>query len=364
MTMHLTIYASELGRGRGGNETFIAGLVEGLAALPSPPDTSLLTCEWGGSRSLPRSFRTADLGPYRKLPFFLYQQTAALSRLEPDWYLSNYYLPPVLPCQGAVVIHDLSFRAHPEWFPRTVAWYMRWLVGWAVQRAERVVTVSEFSREELLRFHPEVAGKVAVVANGIGLEFTPAEDLEQQRADRQAISTYGVAAPYVLAVGNIHPRKNLSKLLDAYLALRRRRASVPSLVWVGAPRWGSDVLLARARGAGVQLTGFVAQAHLPAFYRQAKMLVYPSLYEGFGLPPVEAMACGTPVITSNTTSLPGVVGDAALKIDPTDVLALAKAMERLLDDAALRRRLSEAGLRRAERYTWTRTARALLAALH
>jgi glycosyltransferase involved in cell wall biosynthesis len=363
MTLHLAINASELGRGRGGNETFVAGLIEGLAALPSQPETSLLTCEWDGTRSLPRSFRTVDLGPYRRLLFFLYQQTAILNRLEPDWYLSNYYLPLILPCRGAVVVHDLSFRVHPEWFPQSVAWYMRWLVGRAVEQAERVITVSKFSQHELLRFYPEAAGKVAVVPNGIGREFALAEDLDQQRADRHAISVYGVAAPYILAVGNIHPRKNLSKLLDAYLALRRRIAAVPSLVWVGAPRWGSDVLLARARGAGVQLTGFVAQAHLPAFYRQAKMLVYPSLYEGFGLPPVEAMACGTPVITSNTTSLPEVVGDAALKVDPSDRLVLAKAMERLLADAALRRRLSQAGLQRAERYTWPRSAKALLAAL-
>jgi len=361
--MHLAINASELGRGRGGNESYIMGLIEGLVALSSPPEVSVLTCEWGVDLHLPPIFRQVNLGPYRRLPFLLWQQTRALRRVKADWYLSNFFLPLSLPCKGAVVVHDLSFRAHPEYFPASVAWYMRLLTGWAVRQAECVLTVSEFSRRELLRFYPAAKGKVSVVPNGVAREFAPLASGSEIGMDIRTLSSYGVTSPYILALGNIHPRKNLSRLLGAYLRLKEHRASTPNMVWVGASRWGSGELLDRARSAGVVLTGFVAQEDLPAFYRCAVALVYPSLYEGFGLPPIEAMACGTPVIVSDRTSLPEVVGEAALLVDPTDVGKLTEAMSRLLDENGLRERLREAGLERSKRYTWPRAARRLLAAL-
>jgi glycosyltransferase involved in cell wall biosynthesis len=360
--MHLVINASEIGRRRGGNESYITGLVEGLAALAPTPrvEVSLLTCQWDVPLRLPHAFRQVNLGLYRRLPFFLWQQTMALRRLNADWYLANFFLPPSMPCKGAVVVHDMSFRAHPEYFPRTVAWYMRWLTGWAVRRAHRVLTVSEFSRQEILRFYPVDEDKVVSVPNGIGSEFQPLADEAAAMADRAMLSRYGVTPPYILAQGNIHPRKNLARLLDAYLRLRRRGKNVPVMVWGGLQRWGSSELLERAHAAGVILTGFVAQEDLPALYRQAVMLVYPSLYEGFGLPPLEAMACGTPVVTSNTTSLSEVTGEAALLVDPTDVEAIAVAMAQLLDNASLRQRLQQAGIERAKEFTWRRTARCLI----
>ena len=138
---------------------------------------------------------------------------------------------------------------------------------------------------------------------------------------------------------------------------------MPAMVWGGLQRWESGELVGRALSAGVVLPGFIAQEDLPTFYRQAEMLVYPSLYEGFGLPPVEAMACGTPVITSNTTGLPEAVGEAAMMIDPTSTEEIAVAMARLLDDASLRQRLQRAGIEKAKEFTWRRTAQRLLASL-
>ena len=151
--MHLVINATEVGRQRGGNESYIAGLIEGLAALAPSIQISLLTCDWGKPVDLPPIFQQVKLGPYRRLPFFLWQQTIALLRLKADWYLANYLLPPVLPCQGAVVVHDLSFKAYPEYYPRVVAWYMSWLTGLSIRQARRIITVSEFSRQELFRFY-------------------------------------------------------------------------------------------------------------------------------------------------------------------------------------------------------------------
>jgi glycosyltransferase involved in cell wall biosynthesis len=361
--MHLVINATEVGRQRGGNESFITGLVEGLAGLDLSSQVSLLTCKWTTPTRLPDKFEQVNLGVYRRLPFFLWQQTIALRRLEADWYLANFFLPPSMPCKGIVVIHDLSFRAHPEYFPRTMAWYMRCLTGRAVRQAQRVLTAYEFSRKELRRFYPIDEKKVIVIPNGVGSEFCPVADGTEKAAEQAVLSRYGITGPYILALGNIHPRKNLNRLLDAYLRLRHRRNSVPAMVWAGLERWGSGELIERARSAGVILTGFVAQEDLPALYRHAVMLVYPSLYEGFGLPVLEAMACGTPVVTSNTTNLPEVAGESALTVDPTHVAEIAEEMARLLDDAFLRKRLRQAGLERAKKFTWTHTAQHLLASL-
>jgi len=356
---HLVINATEVGRRRGGNESYIAGLVEGLTALGPPLRVSLLTCAWDGAPDLDSAFRQVNLGPYRRLAFFLWQQTIALRRLGADWYLSTFFLPPILPCRGAVLVHDLSFRAHPAYFPPAIALYMRLLTGLAIRQAERVIALSGFTAGEVARFYPAAVAKTVVVHPGVERIYRPRPGADDERIAR----AYGLVPGYVLAIGNIHPRKNLGRLLDGYLRLRQRKPDAPPMAWVGLERWRSERLVARAGDAGVVMTGFVAREDLPALYRQAAMLVYPSLYEGFGLPPLEAMACGTPVLASNTTSLPEAVGDAGLTVDPTDVEGMAEAMARLLEDASLRRRLRQAGLERASAFTWQRTAQRLLSAL-
>lgn len=354
--MHLVIDATEVGRRRGGNESYIRGLVEGLSSLAPLPHVSLLTCQWDVPLLLPDAFPQVNLGLYHRISFFLWQQTATLHHLKADWYLKNFFFPPIVPCKGVVVVHDMSFKAHPEYFPPLVAWYMDWLTRWSVRRAKCVVTVSEFSRDELLKFYPIDQSKVVAILNGIGREFHPVNDDAGRQVDQAVLARYGISTPYILALGNIHPRKNLARLLEAYLLLQQRSQPTPPMVWVGLERWDSASLTAKAYDAGVVLTGFVAQRDIPAFYRQATMLVYPSLYEGFGLPPLEAMACGTPVITSNTTSLPEVVGEAALTVDPTVADAIAEAMARLLDNALLQQRLRRAGIERSKNFTWHHTA--------
>jgi glycosyltransferase involved in cell wall biosynthesis len=364
--VHLAINASDLGRQRGGNESYLVGLLAGLSTIggESGVQASLLVTA-DGSRLVAadrrfQAFDVVDVGPFRRLPFLLWQQTAILRRLQPDWYVSTFFLPPVVPCQAAVLIHDLSFRAHPGYFPPSVAFYMRLLTGWAIRRADRVIALSKFTRREVTRFYPDAAHKTVVVYPGVGREFTPDDNTS---ADNQALAALGVPRPYLLAVGNIHPRKNLARLLDAWQRLRDAGQDVPAMVWAGLGRWESGQLVDRAQGAGVHLPGFVASEHLPALVRCAEALAYPSLYEGFGLPPLEAMACGTPVLASNTTSLPEAVGDAAVTVDPASVEALAGGLSRVLFDEALRRELRERGLGRAAQFRWEKTARQLLEAV-
>ncbi|MEW5956142.1 MAG: glycosyltransferase family 1 protein, partial [Chloroflexota bacterium] len=198
---------------------------------------------------------------------------------------------------------------------------------------------------------------------GVGAEFRPAAGAAQLAGEQAVLSRYGIDQPYIFALGNIHPRKNLGRLLEAYLSLKSKRPSVPAMVWGGLERWDSSELVTQARASGVIFPGFIAPADLPTFYRQAEMLVYPSLYEGFGLPPLEAMACGAPVIAGNTSSLPEVVGEAALTVDPTSVEQLAAALAQVLDAPSLRERLKQAGVERAKDFTWQRTAQRLLDAL-
>jgi glycosyltransferase involved in cell wall biosynthesis len=362
--MHLVINASDLGRSRGGNESYLLGLISGLSTVAGQAGRSAIRISLivtqkgvGLARSIaePCGLDVIDAGPYRRLPFLLWQPTAILRRLRPDWYISTFFLPPLTPCRAAVLIHDLSFRAHPDYYPLTIAAYMRLLTGLAIRRADVVVALSEFTRREIVRFYPATRAKTTVVYPGIGAEFRPGAE-ENDRI----LSAMGVRQPYLLAVGNIHPRKNLGRLLDAWLRLRDEGRPGPARVWAGLDRWGSGDLIRRAREAGVHLTGFVPAAYLPALYRQAEALAYPSLYEGFGLPPLEAMACGTPVLTANTTSLPEAVSDAAVTVDPTDVDVLADGLARLLFDQALRRDLRARGLVRAAEFRWERTATCMI----
>ena len=363
--MHLVLNATDIGRQRGGNESYLLGLIDGLRSLPADGDRfSLIACREGlddlAAVAPPDRFRLIDTGPYRRWPSYLWQQPQTLRRVRADWYLSTFLLPPMVSCRAAVLIHDLSFRAHPDYFPRSIALYMRVLVGLAMRRAEVVVALSEFTRHEIERFYPWALRKTAVVYPGIDRAFGATDN----GGDAAARQGYGVQQPYMLAVGNIHPRKNLAQLLAAYETLRAKRNDIPVLVWAGVERWGSDELLTRAKAAGVQLIGRVQAAHLPALYRGAQVLIYPSLYEGFGLPPVEALACGTPVITSNTTSLPEAVGEAAITFDPLSVDQLADAIERAVSDAALRARLRQGGLVQAARFNWTTTAVQLMQTLY
>ena len=359
--MHLVINTTEIGRQRGGNESYLQGLLEGLDELEKIPSITLLLTPIGMeqlSGTLSGRFSLVSVGNYQRLAFYLWQQTLWLRRQHSDWYLSTFFLPPITPGRAAVLVHDLSFHAHPEYFPATIAWYMRFLTRLALHRADRIIALSEFTRQEIGRFHPIALEKTSVVHPGVAHSFTT----EHVAGENEILQRYGLSTGFILVMGNIHPRKNLSRLLDAYLLLRMNHP-MPIMVWVGQKRWESGELVERARSAGVVLTGFVPQTDLPVLYRNACMLVYPSLYEGFGLPPLEAMACGTPVVTSNTSSLPEAVCDAALLVDPTSIKALADAIRTVLNDRSVQETLRREGLRRALGFSWKRTAEELLASL-
>jgi len=290
----------------------------------SPPTPAGLRVQFWEQVTLPRALHSYDVD--------LLHSTAGFSPVVTD-------VPTVL------TIHDISPITHPEWFSWGYAALYRALTPLALRSVDHVVTISEFSRSEITETYPRTNGKVSTVHNGFTPipedDVAPVDGLDEER--------------YLLFVGSLNPRKNLTRLLDAYERYRQRVDDPLPLVLAGARR---DVFAAVDRPpiADVRALGFVPDAQRNWLYHHATALVFPSLYEGFGLPIVEAMDCGTPVLTSNVGAMAEVAGDAAVLVDPTDTDDIAAGIERVATDDALRRALVESGRDRVDAFTWASTA--------
>jgi glycosyltransferase involved in cell wall biosynthesis len=274
--------------------------------------------------------------------------------------VTGFELPPRGPWALVTTVHDLVPFRLPALVPARHRWAVRCLLGGALRRAQRIIAVSEATRAEVLARFRLPPDRVVVVPEAAPAEFTPppAPALAAVRA------RYGLARPYVLFVGFLEPKKNLGTLLEAIARLRRMGAwDSTELVVVGAPGWGPDPARqvdALGLAGAVRFVGPAPDADLPALYGGALAFAFPSLWEGFGLPVLEAMATGAPVVASNRGALPEVTAGAALLVEPT-AAPLAEALGQLLADAPLRERLRAAGLARAAEFSWARTARETLA---
>jgi glycosyltransferase involved in cell wall biosynthesis len=253
-------------------------------------------------------------------------------------------LAPLASRRNVVVMHDAAALQHPEWYSPLYTRYQRLLLPALARRARLVITVSEFSRREVATAMGVAADQLAVVPNGVDGRFAPDADPSPARA------AHGLRRPYVLAVGTLIARKNLRALA---LAARRLAGEGIELVTAGSSRG----YMTRDPAAPGRALGYVREAHLPGLYAGALAMAMPSLYEGFGLPCLEAMACGTPVVAADQGALPETCGDAALLVDPDDQEAVADAVMRAAGDSAVRERLATAGPERAARFTWDRSAR-------
>jgi glycosyltransferase involved in cell wall biosynthesis len=277
--------------------------------------------------------------------------TAVLARRRPSvFYSPGFNAPPTCPVPFVFTVFDLIHLEIPEESSRAKRLYYRLHVKPALRRARAVLTGSEYSRAMIADWGGVDADRVVVIRGAAGPEFTPDGDRHEP------------GFPYLLYVGNHKPHKNLGRLVRALAQLRD--ASSLRLLLVGSVE---PELLALAKGAGVAdrlvFLGDVPDERLPALYRGAAAFVFPSRHEGFGLPPLEAMACGTPVVSSLATSLAEVVGDAAVAVDPLDVDSIAAGIERIVGDEQLRRELRARGLARAARFSWDDTAQTTLHAL-
>jgi glycosyltransferase involved in cell wall biosynthesis len=294
-----------------------------------------------------------------------------LHRLGADLLHSPHYVLPLLCRRRAVVtIHDCIHLLFPEYLPNRMAFrYARFMMGSAIRRSALVFTVSEASRRDILRFYPDAdPDRIHVVPNAIDVALL--EDPGEEEMDRVR-ERYQIRGRFVLYAGNVKPHKNLQRLISAFGLLKQRPGHEDlKLLIIGEGEGGErdgihkhGQLRRCVEAAGVRqdvrFFGFVPEHTLAALYRLASVFAFPSLYEGFGLPPLEAMACGTPVVTSRLSSLPEVVGDAALLVDPYRVEEIAHALERVLQDETLRADLVARGLVRARQFSWERSVRAI-----
>jgi glycosyltransferase involved in cell wall biosynthesis len=277
------------------------------------------------------------------------------------FHTPHYVLPVLVPCRAIVTIHDCIHLMFPQYLPNRLAlYYARFFMWWGTWRARRVLTVSEASKRDILRFCRIPAGKVTVIHNAIDDRFRQAPPADEVDRIRERFQLH---EPFVLYVGNVKPHKNLERLIEAIHHLHENGYDHLKLLVIG-----SDISkYATLRRAihqynlhrYVRFLGFVPDRTLEILYRLTSVFVFPSLYEGFGLPPLEAMACGAPVVTSNTSSLPEVVGDAAVLVDPTDSRAIAEGLAHVLADPNLRADLQRRGVERARSFSWSAGARAV-----
>ena len=269
---------------------------------------------------------------------------------------------PLAIARQVCTIHDLIPIDRPEWFsPHFSSWY-RWLLPRLAKRVQHLIAISEYTKQRVVERLGVPPEKVTVIPNGVDHRFSPrsAGEIETMR---QALGIPGPA--YLLCVGSLEPRKNLLRLLEAWRKVQTVIDSEIELVVAGA--LGSSRVFGgvnlESPPPRTRFTGYVSDEHLPALYSGALALIYPSLYEGFGLPPLEAMACGTPVVTSNGTSLPEVVADSAVLVDPEDPASIAGGILEILSSPSLRDGLRRSGLERAKSFTWEHAAARTLSLL-
>ena len=304
-------------------------------------------------RMVPETAPTYSVAEQFKIPLSLAREGVRLVH-EP-----HYVLPPLIRCRSVVTIHDCIHLMFPQYLPSRLAYVYAKASMWSASRkANRILTVSEASKRDILRFFNVAPEKVAVIHNAIDERFMSPADPERMGLVRQR---YQLDHPFVLYVGNIKPHKNIERLIAAFGRARIHGPDHLKLVIIGDEISKYPALRQSVHkhklDKHVRFLGFQSMETLAALYRLARAFVFPSLYEGFGLPPLEAMACGTPVVTSNVSSLPEVAGGAALLVDPHDVDSIADGIVQAVTDEALRADLIARGMDRARSFSWAQSVR-------
>jgi glycosyltransferase involved in cell wall biosynthesis len=366
--LHIAIDAHSVGAQLAGNESYAVNLIEALAEIDQ---TNLYTLYVTKPAAIDRfadrwpNFKVRQTLPHTPLVRIPLTLSAELRRHPVDVLHVQFTAPPFAPCPVVTTIHDLSFEHLPETFKRRSRAQLRLTVRRTARTAALILTLSEFSRRDIIETYAVDPERVIVTPAAAPAHFKPVVDEAKLEKVRER---HGIGANYLLSLGSIQPRKNLTRLIEAFRWLRKSRPDdkPPQLVIAGKRGWLDDEIFRTAQQDGlnesVKFVGYVPDEDLPALYSGALCFVYPSYFEGFGLPVLEAMQCGAPVIAGNQTSLPEVAGDAALLFDPFDTRALGEAIARVIDHSDYRAELRAKGLKRAAEFSWIATARLTLKA--
>ena len=342
--------------------TYIRNLIRHLSRLDHeteyvllarPNDAAALDALGPNFRTVAETSGNYSLTEQLKIPIALHREKITL------FHAPHYVLPPLITCRSVVTIHDCIHLMFPQYLPNRMALsYARASIKTAARRADRIITVSESSKHDILRFVDVEPSKIHVIHNSFDERFTvePAEEQVARVRER-----YQLHDPFVLYVGNVKPHKNLERLIDAFHLVRQRGLDHLKLVLIG-DEISKYTALRRAVHRHqlhkyVRFLGYLPEDTLTVMYRLASVFVFPSLYEGFGLPPLEAMASGTPVVTSNVSSLPEVAGNAAILVDPYEPASIADGIYRVLTDTATHDDLRRRGLARSREFSWESSVR-------
>lgn len=305
------------------------------------------------------------------IPLSIYRKISSYLSLPYHWFMGsdseitqffNFVMPPGVKGKRAVYIYDMVYKACPETMEEENRRYLEQNVENSCRLADIIITISDFSKSEILKYLNIEEKKIHVVPCGVDFEKFHCESVPNRViAVRE---TYGIPSNYFLYLGTLEPRKNIPAIVEAYKILTNRlKEETPSLVIAGKKGWDYEAIFSLVKQYQLEekviFTGYITEEDKQSLLKGALAFVFPSLYEGFGLPPLEAMACGTPVIVSNRASLPEVVGNAGILIDPENQEQLAEAMEKILSDTDYRDELSQKGIAQAQKFSWKETARRL-----
>ncbi len=365
--MKIGVEARTLEGARHGVARYLANLLSEMVELEGPNEYLLYSRMPLAPEGLPADPRVT-YRVIRAKPSILWRHARLPREMKRDGcdlhYSPSYFVPLIKVCPNVVVVHDITFKVHPEWFAKDRRFLFDDIFWRKVAGSEAIITVSEHSKRDVVEILGVAPEKVRVIYEAADPAFRPVEDTALLAGVREK---YGLAEEFILHVGALHTRRNIPRLLQAAARAEVELDRNLDILFVGSQASFSPIvdIPALAREAGLRgRTGqaeYITDGDLLLLYNAASMLAYPSLYEGFGLPALEAMACGTVVACSNVTSLPEVAGEAALYFDPLDVDSISEALVRGLRDTALRAHLREAGIKRAAGFSWKRAAGETLA---
>ena len=361
--MRFSVDAHAIGQHLTGNEVYIRNLLRGFASLDQSSQfiAYLSTRDKQALDEVPSRFRQKRVSgnSFRRLGVDL---VARVREDRPDLLHVQYTAPLNCPVPVVVSVHDVSFLEHPEYFPWWRSMQLRVTVKRTVLQAAKVITPSEFSRRGIAEAYGLDASKISVVPIGVSAAFHP---MSREVAAARVQGRFGIQAPFLLTVGDLQPRKNQIGLIRAFEELIRNHPHLPHhLAIVGQPTWFSANVMDAAKKSAVadriHFTGFVDDDELLLLYNACEVFVFPSFYEGFGMPILEAMACGRAVACSNTSAMPEVANATALLFDPESTEQMTRAIRDIVLDSELRTRMERHGLQRASMFTWDRTSRKTL----